>query len=228
MADTAKQLDINEHTVFNMRHKIMLAMARLEETDPTILREISELDETYVLESQKGTKMEDGDRSARKRGGKATKRGLSNEQVCIFAGVQREGAAYMKCVNHGKPSKSEIAEAFEGHTADDTMYMTDGLTGYSALEQMASCKVVNAKKVDSSFYHINHVNNLHSQFKATYEAYRGVATKYINRYLVLLAKTYKSKDDMIQVVWNAICEMSATHYNFTAKDVTSYELCDPS
>ncbi|MBQ1491467.1 MAG: IS1595 family transposase [Blautia sp.] len=227
LADTASRLALSENTVFDMRHKILLALAKLEKDNPTVLGEITELDETYVLESQKGTPLGVSDRFARKRGGKATKRGLSNEQICVFAGVQREGSVYMHCVNRGKPSKAEIHEAFEGHVTDDAMYMTDGLAGYSALKKMASCQVVNAKKAESTFYHINHVNNLHSQFKDRYEHYRGVATKYMNRYLALMSKVYKTKDEIIDVIWNAICEISSEDFSFCHSDVRHHDLCVP-
>ena len=174
MEDTANELEISDHTIFDMRHKILLAMAKIEDDNPTILSEITKLDKTYVLESKKGSKLGEDDRAARKHGGKASKRGLSNEQVCLFAGVQREGSAYMHCVNYGKPSKKEIEEAFDNHVTDDAMYITDGLSGYSILSELTSCQVVNAKREYSLFYHINHVNNLHSQFKDRYEGYRGV------------------------------------------------------
>lgn len=227
--ETARLLSINNHTIFNMRHKILLAMAKIEDDSPTVLGEITELDETYVLESKKGTKLEDdSDRNARKRGGKATKRGLSNEQVCLFAGVQRDGAAYMHCVNYGRPSKKEIEEVFDGHITDDSMYMTDGMKGYSVLSEMKSSQVVNTKDENSSFYHINNVNNLHSQFKGRYEDYRGVATKYINRYLILMSRIYKSKDKIVEAIWNIICEMNTVSYSFTGRDVKEQDLCTPS
>ncbi len=49
--------------------------------------ELVEADETYVIESQKGTKCED--RKPGKHGAGATKRGLSHEQYCVCVATDR-------------------------------------------------------------------------------------------------------------------------------------------
>ena len=120
----------------------------------------------------------------------------------------------MQCINMGKPSKQKIMAAFEGHLKDDSMYMTDGLAGYSCLKEVASCQVVNAKKEESSFYHLNHVNNVHSQFKFRYDFYRGVATKYINRYLALMDTAYKSNKEKVDAIFEQLCIMGLRIYIF--------------
>lgn len=53
-----------------------------------------ELDEKYVLNSHKGKKIDN--LKPRKRGGAASKRGLSSEQICLPAAVQRNGTAVLK------------------------------------------------------------------------------------------------------------------------------------
>ena len=60
-----------------------------QDQDPPKLKGIVEVDETYVLESRKGER--NLDRKARRRGGKASKRGLSDEQVPILFAVDRSG-----------------------------------------------------------------------------------------------------------------------------------------
>lgn len=49
-----KKLGINHCTVFNMRHKILLALQELPETEQILLGDVAELDETFVLECYKG------------------------------------------------------------------------------------------------------------------------------------------------------------------------------
>ena len=104
----------------------------------------------YVLNSMKGTKGCDGKRAPRKCGEKASKRGLSSEQVCICAGVQR-----------ASPSRDEINKSRRG-----------------------------------SFYHLNNVNSLHSRFKEMYKHYRGVASKYIDRYVNMIALNFRSPETL--------------------------------
>ena len=70
---------------FRWRHRF-LAAAR---SDSEVLKGIVEADETYVLESQKGAR--GLGRKARRRGGKAKKRGLSREQVPVLMAADRSG-----------------------------------------------------------------------------------------------------------------------------------------
>ena len=72
-------------TAFRWRHRF-LAAAR---SDSEVLKGIVEADETYVLESRKGAR--GLGRKARRRGGKAKKRGLSREQVLVLMAADRSG-----------------------------------------------------------------------------------------------------------------------------------------
>ncbi len=51
---STKKLGISHRTVFDMRHKVLLALQELPETENILLDGVSELDETFVLESYKG------------------------------------------------------------------------------------------------------------------------------------------------------------------------------
>ena len=168
ISDTASALDLSREVVFNMRHKILLAMETEERTFPTVLEGVCELDETFVLESMKGSKLPDEYwRKARKHGAKARKRGLSNEQICICAGVSRDNEeAISLTVNRATPSSEEITAVFGGRLADGTLILCDGAKGYGVLEKENSCSIASAsghKQNKSGFYNINsNVNNLAS------------------------------------------------------------------
>jgi transposase-like protein len=69
-------------TAFRWRHRFLQAL----KTGTAPLRGIVEVDETFVLDSRKGDRHLD--RPARKRGGKATKRGLSRQQVPILVAAR--------------------------------------------------------------------------------------------------------------------------------------------
>jgi transposase-like protein len=75
----ADQLDVASTTSFRWRHRF-LALAK--DDRPIRLSGIAEADEMYVLESHKGSRSLP--RPPRRRGGKATKRGISSEQMCIL------------------------------------------------------------------------------------------------------------------------------------------------
>ena len=103
---SAQRLGFSHQTAFNMRHKLLLALGQIEESKPATLSGICELDETFVLDSYKGKKLpERVGRKARKQGTKAQKRGISNEYVCICAGIQRDGEAVAASVNRANLRK---------------------------------------------------------------------------------------------------------------------------
>lgn len=102
---------------------------------PIVLSVVCELDDTFVLDSYKGTKLpKDFWRKPRKHGAVAQKPGISNEYVCISTGVSRNGG--------------------------------------------------------------NIANSFHSFIIERYNQYRGVATKYLNRYNALFAKLFRSNSDL--------------------------------
>ena len=193
---TAEKAGISHNTAFNMRHKILLVLEAKKKKEPTKISGISELDETYVLECEKGKKFdENAPRKPRKHGAVASKRGISDEQICIMTGVQRGGAVYAETVNRAHPSNEEIKLAFKEHIAPGTIAFTDGLKGYKCLETAVDCvieSVPNDKQKTTGTVNLNNVNGFHSHIKDKYKHYRGVATKYLNRYNALFQTVYKN------------------------------------
>ena len=91
-------------------------------------------------------------------------------------------AAMAETVNRAKPSGEELDSLFRGHIAQGTLILTDGLRSYRVLEGLEECSVVDINHEKSrGIFNLNTVNSLHSYIKETYNHYRGVATKYINR-----------------------------------------------
>ena len=219
-----KRLGISHQVAFNMRHKILLELEAHDAADPTLLDEVSELDETFVLECYKGKKLPATiGRPARKHGAKAQKRGISDEYICICTGAQRKSNVVIKAVNRAKPSSEEVAEVFTGHIADGALLLTDGLRSYSILESLADCSIKNVEDEKTSFYNLNTVNNLHSVIKRQYEFYRGVATKYINRYCALFKYMYRSTTSAIKDIKDAMLKPgNAVHYSIS--DVKNHGL----
>ena len=67
---------------------------------------ITEADEMYLLESQKGS--QHLTRPARKRGRRAGKRGISNKQVCILVARDRTGQTVDFVVGMGQLTKAKL------------------------------------------------------------------------------------------------------------------------
>ena len=223
---SAKKYVFSHQTAFNMRHKILMALQDLFENNPVLLSGIAELDETFVLDCYKGSQIpETAGREARKHGAKAAKRGISNEYVAICTGIQRDGGAIAATVNRAKPSGKELDEIFRGHIAEDTLVLTDGLRSYNVLETLTSCTVVDVKQeADRGIFNLNTVNSLHSFIKETYNHYRGVATKYINRYNVLFSIAFRCADNLRDILFSSLCTVSQNCYWHSVNDVQNYKL----
>ena len=190
---TAASLDLHHETVFNMLHKILYCIEQSMAAEPVALSGVCEADETYVLESFKGRKFpETFHRKPRKHGAVATKRGISNEYVCVCTSVTGEGKKLAVAVNRATPSSQEIHDVFGHRVCDDTVVLCDGNKSYGALED--TCTVAITKNV-------NKVNGFHSFIKEKLDAARGVSTIYLNRYNALYAKIYAAGHSVIDDIF---------------------------
>lgn len=218
---TAKRLGMTHDCVFRMRHKILGSLARLDGKQGFTLSDVSELDETFVLDCYKGKELPSAiARRPRKHGAKAEKRGISSEYVCICTGVQRKGQAVAQTLNRAKPSSPELQEIFGGHIARGTLVLCDGLKSYQCLEHIADCTVKDVGSENgTTFYNLNTVNAFHSFIKKRYEFYRGVATKYLNRYNALFSTAYKCTARKICQIAASLLNVSSINRCFSDQDV---------
>ena len=223
---TASALKVSHSTAFNMRHKILLAIDTAEQAEPTRLSGVCELDDTYVLESFKGRKLpSDFWRKPRKHGAVAQKRGLSDEYVAICTAIGRDGSAVAKTVNRATPSKDEVLAVYADKIAGDALLLCDGAKSFAALGEVTGCPVVDVFEDgrQPGFYHINTANNFHSFIKERYNQYRGVATKYLNRYNGLFARLYRGGENQVDEIYKMLCRgLNSKHR--TVKDVKNLDL----
>lgn len=179
--ETAAFCGVATTTAFRWRHRFIKAFGK--HTDST-LREIVELDETYVLKAYKGIKQTT--RPPRKRGSsRRGKGGLSNEYAPVLAAVDRNGHV-IASVLHDHKAQS-VQEAMKGKVADGAVLCIDGgsaVFGYAD-------KSGNAYRVTSPdtyvyepepIFHIQTVNAYHSQFKTWLKPFRGVNADYLQNY----------------------------------------------
>ncbi len=213
---TANNLYLQHETVFNMRHKILLAIEEEEHNHPTKLLGICEADETYLLESYKGNKLSESFwRKSRKHGAVAKKPGLSDEYICICAGVERDGNAIAKAVNRANAGKDDIDKVFSERVTNATLLLSDGAKAYGVLE--GKCKIHATKKGDIGFYNINTVNNYHSFIKERNRNARGFATKYLNRYNYFFSKIFRKTELVVDQIYDLLCDIN-NHYH-TNKEI---------
>ena len=128
--ETAESLALSHATAFNMRHKILYAVEQSFIENPVALSGVCEADETYVLESVKGRKIPgEYHRKPRKHGAVASRRGISDEYICVCTSVTGEAKNVSIEVNRATPSKQEILDVFGERVSGSTVVLCDGNQG---------------------------------------------------------------------------------------------------
>ena len=103
--------------------------------------------------------------------------------------------------------------------------LTDGLRSYNVLETLAGCTVVDVNHEGGrGMFHLNTVNSLHSYIKEILDHYRGVATKYINRYNALFSVAFRCADNLKDTLFSSLCTVSPNCYWHSVKDVRNHKL----
>lgn len=223
LKETAAELDISEYTAFRMRHKYLHFLASF--TDEIVLSDEVELDEKYVSESHKGKKI--AGVKGKKRGTPATKRGLSNEKVCIASGVKRQGGCFLKSFNKGNPS-SEDLKNLENNIKEGSFVWADGKTAYNKLLEDKHCpsRVLKDHTTYNCVDHLNNINCLHNLIEQWYAKARGIAAKYINRYCALWSIRYMFRDcDSQETLLKIIAMLREKIQHFLVRQVTTEDLC---
>ncbi len=195
----AEELDINIKTAFYWRHKILYALRDFMMTDK--VGGVVETDETYFLQSFKGQR-KGLPRPSRICGGRATKRGISNEQVCVMTSTDRKGNYLADLVCYGRVSSNGISRFFDNRLDPKSILVTDEHKSYLrfAKENQIDLKQVKrGNHVVDGIYHIQHINSFHSRLKRFMFGFNGVATKYLGNYItwckfVVLMKSMRFTD----------------------------------
>jgi transposase-like protein len=171
-------------TLFYWRHKVLSALKRqdIEHFDG-----ITELDETYFLYSEKGQRHITG-RKSRHRGGKAKKRGISNEQIGVMVACDRHKQSTLRVAGTGRASAERLEQMLGNKMTKDIVLCSDADTAIKTFagEHKIEHVVLNANKkqrVKQGIYHIQHANSCHKELKGWMDRFRGVATKYLDNYL---------------------------------------------
>jgi transposase-like protein len=178
----AALVGVHKNTSFRWRHRF-LTLSKNDRRWP--LGGITEADETYLLESQKGARHLD--RPARRRGGSAPRRGLSHEQVCILFARDRTGRTFDFVTGRAPLTMAHLRRDLAPVVERDILLVTDGHSAYRAFARQAGIthRAVNlsAGVRVAGALHVQNVNAYHSRFKEWLRRFHGVASHYLPNYL---------------------------------------------
>ena len=182
IAKAAERCKVDYTTAFRWRHRFLAA---LSQDKPSRLSGIVEADETFILESFKG-KRKGLPRAARKRGGKAAKRGLSEEQIPVMVARDRSGATIDAVLP--RLNAANIATAL-GHVIERQAELCcDGGVAIKAFARRAGIvfhvlPAPGGPTPQAPDLHINNVNAYHGRLKEWMRRFHGVATANLPNYL---------------------------------------------
>lgn len=185
---TAYECRISKNAAFFLRHKILDALQEMQ--SKVKLDGIVEADETFFRISFKGNHSRSQffsmPREPHMRGERSKKRGISLEKVCVPCAVNRDGKSIAQIANLGRASVRSISNVFGGRISPDAVLCTDKHNAYVGFAEREGINLLQLKSTQrvSGTLGIQHINGYHSQLKTFMERFHGVATKYLNNYLV--------------------------------------------
>ncbi|NBU58522.1 MAG: IS1595 family transposase [Betaproteobacteria bacterium] len=178
----AERADVCLETSFRWRHRF-LAAAR--DKRPSVVTGIVEADETFILKSAKGSRKIVG-RAPRKRGGKASRPGLSTDEHDAILIVRDRHAATTDHILpdlEGRTFKAYLAPI----VAKDAVLVTDGRAAYSQFADEVGIDhitlITSAGEHALGSYHLQNNNGYQSRFKLWMAPFKGVSSKYLPTYL---------------------------------------------
>jgi transposase-like protein len=180
--NSARACEVHRNTAFRWRHRF-LALPNGQKARR--LGGIAEIDETFFLESFKGQKR-GLPRAPRRRGGKAKKPGLSEEQIPVLICRDRLGRTADAVLE--RVDAAAVSVILKPLLEEDTLLCADGNPVYrkAARDLAVPLKAVNLRagiRVRDKVFHIQNVNAYDSRLKSWMLRFHGVATHYLPNYL---------------------------------------------
>ena len=182
----AERVGVHRNTAFRWRHRF-LDWVKLDR--PASLNGIVEADETFLLESQKGSRTLD--RPPRRRGGRAPMRGISRHLDCILVARDRNGRTIDAVTGRGALTAAQLERDLLPRLDPQALLVSDSHAAYRAFarkhriahETVNLRAGVRVRHSGSRAIHVQNVNAYHGRFKAWLLGFRGVASRYLPNYL---------------------------------------------
>jgi transposase-like protein len=164
----ADRVGVHRNTAFRWRHRF-LHWVKLDR--PALLNGIVEADETFLLESQKGSRTLY--RPPRRRGGRAAKRGISGELDCILVARDREGRTIDAVTGRGALKTAQLERDLLPRLDRQALLISDSHAAYRAFarkhriahETVNLRAGVRARRLGNLAIHVQNVNAYHQRFK---------------------------------------------------------------
>jgi hypothetical protein len=187
LTEAAAHCGVHLTTSFRRRHRFLRAPAAARE----VLGGVVEADETFFRRSHKGSRRwRRGDappgRGPRRRGERASKRGLSAEQVPAL--IARDRAGHTVDAVLPDLGAEAVEAALASVVAGDAVLCSDGAKACAAFAaghgpHHEPVNLAAGIRVRDGAFHIQNVNAYHGRLKGWMGRFNGVATRHLPNYL---------------------------------------------
>jgi len=168
----AAQVGVHPSTSFRWRHRFLPGAAHERHAQ---LVGMVEADETYLLESQKGSRRLD--RPARRRGGVARRRGISRDHDCLLVARGRNKQTLDFHTGRGAVSTSQLERCLGPVLAPDVLLISDSARAYVGFAARTGIRhtAINVRAGERArgAIHLNNVNGWHGRFKTWLRRFNG-------------------------------------------------------
>lgn len=213
----AKICKMNLKTAFIWRHKILDLLSQI--MADLKLNGVVQADETYFRVSYKGNhKRFKLPRPAHHNGSSVSVRGLSKAQVCVATAVNLANAFVGKVASLGKPTTKQIKKVLDQRIEVGSTFISDAASIYQRLAKDMQLFHIElpAGHYTNGAYNLQKMNSFHSHLKRIVNRlFMGVATKYLNNYIVyygfiqFMKDSHRNKKSILcEGIQNEICYCS--------------------
>ena len=223
LKQTAEKCGIHLNTALEWRHKLHEAVSNSKKEEQ--LSGVIEMDETYPTVSYKGNHSKNKEftmpREAHKRGSQISKRGLSNELLCIPCAVDETGNVIGRSIKCGAVSYVGLNALYsKDKITNNSTIVTDSCKAYILLASNCKSELIQiaAGEHTNGDYNIQRVNSFHTSFMTLINyKHRGVSSKHINGYLAWCA--FKFKETFVTLK-NMIVRSFGDSFSITSKVIS--------
>jgi len=205
LAKAAAHCGVHLTTSFRWRHRFLRAPAAAREA----LGGVVEADETFFRRSHKGSRRwRRGDpppgRGPHRRGERASRRGLSAEQVPAL--IARDRAGHTVDAVLPDLGAEAIGAVLAPVVAGDAVLCSDGAKAYTAFAaghglHHESVNLAAGVRVREGAFHVQNVNAYHGRLKGWMGRFNGVATRYLPHYLGWRRTLERAADPSASRTW---------------------------
>jgi transposase-like protein len=205
LAKAAAHCGVHLTTSFRWRHRFLRAPAATREA----LGGVVEADETFFRRSDKGSRRwrrAEGppERRPRRRGQRASRRGLGAEQVPAL--IARDRAGHTVAAVLPDLGADAIGVALGPAIAGDAVLCSDGAKAYAAFATLRGNRhepinVAAGVRVRDGAFHIQNVNAYHGRLKGWMGRFNGVATRYLPNYLGWRRALERAPEPSVAKTW---------------------------